>query len=344
MGTGRLSIDTGALADNWRALDRASSDNVETGAVVKADGYGLGSARVARALAGAGARTFFVAVAEEGAALREALGDSVRIFVFGGHMAGDGEMLRDLAMIPLLNSVEQFTRHLDVLPGTPFGVQLDSGMNRLGLEPGDWAALKSAATGAQPALVMSHLACADEPTHPMNLRQLQTFREMTAELDVPRSLAATGGTLLGPNYHFEMTRPGIGLYGGLPFAEANPVVRLSLPVVQVREVEAGETVGYGNTWTAEQPARIATLSAGYADGLIRAMGGKAVLYAGTTPCPLAGRVSMDLLTVDVTALDEVPESLEILGHQTVDQVADAAGTIGYEILTSLGPRYQRHVI
>jgi alanine racemase len=336
MATGTLSIDLGALAANWRALDALSA--VETAAVVKADGYGLGAGRVAKALADAGARQFFVAVAEEGAALRASLGPAPVINVFSGHMKGDAQLIADLNLIPMLNSPEQIARHKAALPDQPFGLQIDTGMNRLGIEPYDW----SPEMAAEATLVMSHLACADEPGHAANEAQLKTFLSMTAGLRCPRSLAATGGTLLGAEYHFDLTRPGIGLYGGLPFETARPVVTLDLPVVQTRTMQPGESAGYGCAFVAERETRIATVSAGYADGLIRAMGGKARLYAEGTACPLAGRVSMDLLTVDVTALDPVPESLQILGpHQTVDQLADAAGTIGYEILTSLGPRYTR---
>jgi len=242
----------------------------------------------------------------------------------------------------MLNSIEQMTRHFESLPGHRFGVQLDTGMNRLGLEPVEWSAARAIVMAQSPAIVMSHLACADEPDHPMNAAQLAAFRDMTDDLGVPRSLSATGGILLGAEYHFDITRPGIGLYGGAPFGEAAPVVRLSVPVIQTRDVAPGETVGYGGSWTAEEPSVIATLSAGYADGLLRAMGNEAVLFADDTPCPLAGRVSMDLLTVDITHLTRVPGHLDILcPAQTVDDLAAAAGTIGYEILTSLGQRYQR---
>jgi alanine racemase len=165
---------------------------------------------------------------------------------------------------------------------------------------------------------------------------------MTAGLQVPLSLAATGGILLGPDYHFDLCRPGVGLYGGLPFADARPVVRLDVPVIQVRDVAPAETVGYGATFQARRPTRVATLAAGYADGVIRAMGGKAQVMHEDRPLPLLGRVSMDLLTVDVTDLEEVPEHLQLLGQaQGVDDLADAAGTIGYEILTALGARYDR---
>ena len=338
MATGRLTIDDAAVRANWRALDRMGA--AETGAVVKADGYGLGAGRMARALAAEGARTFFVADASEGAAVRAALGPGPRIFVFGGHMAGDSDALRDGALIPLLNAPEQWARHRDALPGAPFGVQLDTGMSRLGVSPADWPALRAALP--PPALVISHLACADAPEHPMNALQRGAFEAMTAGTDAPRSLAATGGTLLGPLYRYDLVRPGIGLYGGLPFAGAAPVVRLSLPVIQTRRVPAGASAGYGAAWTARRDSVLATLSGGYADGLLRALSGGATLWAGDRPCPLAGRVSMDLLIVDVTDAAEVPDALEIIGpHQGIDALADAAGTIGYEILTSLGRRYRR---
>ncbi|WP_050930522.1 alanine racemase [Aestuariivita boseongensis] len=343
MGAAKLTIDLSALAANWQALDAATQ--VETGAVVKADGYGLGAGTVARTLARAGARRFFVAVAEEGAAVRAALGPGPEISVFSGHMAGDTDILRAHNLTPMLNSVDQMLRHVESLPGHPFGIQLDSGMNRLGMEPAEWVALRDIALEQSPVLIMSHLACADEPDHPMNAQQLRTFREMTDGVDAPRSLAATGGILMGAAYHFDLTRPGIGLYGGLPFEDAQAVVKLEAPVIQVREVEPGETVGYANSWTAQRPSRIATVSAGYADGLIRAMGPRAMAYCGTKPCAVVGRVSMDLITVDVTDLDEVPDALTLLNdQQTVDDLADAAGTIGYEILTSLGQRYKRVVL
>lgn len=342
MTAATLTIDLDALTANWRALDAASGSGVETAAVIKAGAYGLGAGRVARALARAGARRFFVAVTEEAAELREALGPGPEINVFSGHMAGDTDRILDLHLTPMINSIDQMLRHVEALPGHPFGVQLDSGMNRLGMEPGEWAALRDIALEQNITLIMSHLACADEPDHPMNAAQLAAFRTMTDGLDVPRSLSATGGILLGPEFHFDLTRPGIGLYGGAPFAQAQAVAHVSLPVIQTRIVEPGEAVGYGNTWTATAPVRLATVAAGYADGIHRALSKGLTLYAGDVPCPVRGRVSMDLITVDISHLPEVPRELDLLNHvQTVDTLAESAGTIGYEILTSLGSRYQR---
>lgn len=340
MSSARLTIHLDSIAANWQRLSRLS--RAETGATIKADAYGLGVAPVARALAHAGARRFFVALAEEGHALRQALGNGPEIYVFSGHMDGDTQLIRNLGLIPLLNSAEQMTRHLESLPGHPFGVQLDTGMNRLGMEPREWAAVRDLTEEAGCVLAMSHLACADEPDHLMNEQQLAEFRAMTEGLRCARSLSATGGILLGQSYHFDLTRPGIGLYGGAPFAGAYPAVSLSVPVVQTRLVQPGETVGYANSWIASQPTRVATVAAGYADGLLRSLSGRGTLWAGEIPCPILGRVSMDLIGCDVSAVPGEPDWLDLLGpHQGVDDLAGAAGTIGYEILTSLGPRYRR---
>ncbi len=340
MTTAKLTIDLKALAANWHALNRLSG--CETGAVVKANAYGLGIDRVAPVLAAEGAREFFVAVAEEGVALRDVLGPGPRINIFSGHMPGDADMIGQANLTPMINSVDQMIGHVETLPGHPFGIQLNTGMNRLGMDPAEWSALRDIALSQNPTMVMSHLACADEPDHPMNAAQLEIFREMTAGVEVPLSLSATGGLLLGDDYHFDLTRPGIGLYGGLPFIDALPVVTLDLPIIQVRDVDQGASVGYACGWTAARPSQIATVSGGYADGLIRAMGNGATLTHDGRKLPVVGRVSMDLITADVTELEDTPSHLQLIGqHQSVDTIASFAGTIGYEILTSLGARYDR---
>ena len=344
MSVANLTIDLDAITANWRALSRLSG-KAEAGAVVKADAYGLGAARVVRTLAQAGARHFFVAMAEEAAAVRQALGPGPAIYVMSGHMAGDTEMVQDLDLIPMLNSLDQMTRHFEALPDQPFGIQIDTGMNRLGMEAAEWLAVAALALGRGPRLVLSHLACADEPDHTMNAAQLAEFTDLTDGIGVPRSFAATGGILLGAEYHFDLTRPGIGLYGGAPFLDAQPVVRLSLPVVQVRDVMAGESVGYGCAFLARRDSRIATVAAGYADGLTRRLAPALRLYAEGVACPVVGRISMDLITVDVTDLPGDPQLLELLcPEQGVEDLAAAAGTIGYEILTALGHRYNRRYV
>jgi alanine racemase len=341
MPTGQLHIDLEAVAANWRALDGLSASDCETAAVVKADAYGLGVVPVVQRLAREGVRAFFVATAEEGLEVRRALGPEPRVYVFYGHMPGDTETIARGDLVPMLTSLAQLTLHLEALPRHPFGLQLDTGMNRLGLKAAEWEAVAPLALEADPVLVMSHLASADEPASDQSARQLAAFRAMTDGIAPPRSLAATGGTLLGPAYHFDMTRPGIGLYGGLPFSDAAPVVSLELPVIACFDVEAGESVGYGASWTAPAPARIATVAGGYADGLPRALQPDLELMAGPIACPAVGRVSMDLITVDVSHLDRDPSSLTLLGAaHGVDRLAEAAGTIGYEMLTALGRRYR----
>ena len=343
MSTATLTIDLNAAVANWRSLDAMT--DCETAAVVKADGYGLGADKVGRALARAGARTFFVAVAEEGAALRAALGPGPVINVFSGHMPGDADMIDDMELTPMINSLDQMIRHVEALPGHAFGLQLDTGMNRLGMQAHEWSAVRDIALAQQPTLIMSHLACAEMRDHAMNPQQLNTFLDMTAGVDCPRSLANTGAVLLDKAYHFDLTRPGIGLYGGLPHVDARPVVTLDIPVIQCRDLVAGQTVGYGNSFTAARPSRIATISAGYADGILRAMGPKTGLFADDMLCPIAGRISMDLIGVDITDRGYDPKTLQLLGpQQTVDTLADAAGTIGYEILTSMGARYTRRYL
>ena len=343
MTAANLTIHLDAIVANWRALDALSGPDVETAAVIKADAYGLGVSEVAKPLFDAGVRSFFVATAEEGAKLYAAVGAKAKIYVFSGQMTSDNPIYYDFPLIPMLNSVDQVKRWLESDNQAGFGLQLDTGMNRLGMEADELTAALELLGDRRPELVMSHLACSDEPDHPLNAAQLAEFHRMTDGHGWRRSLAATGGILLGPDHHFDLCRPGVGLYGGAPFQDAKPVVTLSIPVIQARTVQAGETVGYGSHWTAKRPVKVATLAAGYADGILRTMGNNPpMLYAGETPCPLVGRVSMDLLTVNVTGLETVPDSLELLNRlQTVDDLAEAAGTIGYEILTSLGARYNR---
>lgn len=342
MVTARLTIDLDAIAANWARLDRLGP--AETGAAVKADAYGLGAVPVARRLAAAGARSFFVALAEEGAAVRQALGAGPRIFVLSGHMAGDAQAIRNLGLIPVLNSAEQLVRHLESLPGHPFAVQLDSGMNRLGMEPDEWAAVRDAALKARPVLLMSHLACADEPRHPMNARQFAAFLAMTEGAGVPRSLAATGGAA-GPRLavrpdparHRPLRRAAAGgrAAGGAagPAGDPDPQRRTRRKRGLFRHLDRGGADPGGDRGRGlcrrhpAQPFRA------------RAAVGRAL------PCPILGRVSMDLIGVDVTALPEVPEALELLGPaQGIDALAEAAGTISYEILTGLGARYRRRYL
>ncbi|MEM0922905.1 MAG: alanine racemase [Pseudomonadota bacterium] len=343
MLTGRLTVDLSSIAANWRALDALTPPECETAAVVKADAYGCGLARVGRALKAEGCRSFFVATPEEGARLRQALGAAPQIYILAGYATEEEAGFRTHNLRPVLNAPEQLSAWLSG-PAGPAILQLDTGMNRLGMEPAELAAIGE--LPPQITHLMSHLACADEPEHPQNAAQLLAFQAMTEGRQTGRTLSATAGILLGSDYHFEMIRPGIGLYGGLPFSQGRHAVAVEVPILQIRDIEAGESVGYGAQYIAPRDGRIATLAAGYADGLIRQMGnsGQAAGVIHNRPVPFAGRVSMDLVTLDIT---DVPEAgpgdmVELIGpNQSIDAIAAMTGTIGHEILTSLGHRYRR---
>ncbi|GBD42498.1 Alanine racemase, biosynthetic [bacterium HR39] len=355
----RLEVDLDALAANWHLLARTAR-RAETAAVVKADAYGLGMAPVASRLWREGCRTFFVAVPDEGVALRRLL-PQARILVLSGVGRGEEEAFLDHALVPVLNDPgelglwRRLARRLErVLPAA---LHVDTGMNRLGFRPSDFAALDHEdLAGLALRLVISHLACADEPDHPLNARQLQAFRRLAARFPaVPRSLAASAGILLGPDFHFELVRPGLALYGASPLSSGarpvlRPVVRLVAPVLQLRTIDEPGTVGYGATHAVEPGARIAIVALGYADGFPRqAGGGRASVRVAGVSCPVVGRVSMDTLAVDVSALpgDAVRPGSEVevlAGPGAVEALADAAGTAAYEILTRLGSRFARRYL
>jgi alanine racemase len=330
--------------------------------VVKADAYGLGMAEIAPALARAGCKTFFVATLGEAADLRALLPDAT-IYVFGGLLKDTEPVYRALGLRPVLNSADEIEEWAAFCAAAraklPAAIHIDSGMNRLGLSAGEVTSLARAKTllsAFELALVMSHLACSDEPEHPKNETQRKIFDALRAQLPkAPASLANSAGILLGRTYHYDLVRPGIALYGGKASRTgANrfaPVVELAGRILQVRDVPAGETVGYGATRALKRPSRIATLAVGYADGFFRSLSvadGKQglQLYLGPHPAPLLGRVSMDLITVDVT---DVPEKharrgawVELIGKQIpAHHLAAHAGTIDYEVLTNLGARARR---
>lgn len=354
-----LTIDLDAIAGNWRRL-QAQGGPAECGAVLKADAYGLGAAPVGRALFAAGARSFFVAHLEEGIALRAVLGEP-RIVVLNGLLPGLAADYTAHALIPALNDpgeIAAWSGHARAL-GTalPGFVHLDSGMNRLGLVPEDQdrlAADPGVLDGIAPVTWMTHLACAEDAGSPMNKAQLDRFRRTLGKLPkAPVSIANSSGIFLGRGFRGDLTRPGAALYGINPTpGRPNPmtgVVRLEARILQTRRVDTPMTVGYGAAHRVEGPARLATIAVGYADGVPRAASGRgAVRIAGFT-APITGRISMDLTTVDVTHIPETlaaPGALaEVIGPELPpDRVAESAGTIGYEILTSLGRRYARRYL
>ncbi|GGD97848.1 alanine racemase [Aureimonas endophytica] len=356
-GGGVLTIDLGALAANYRQLV-ALAGGAKVAGVVKADGYGLGAVPVARRLAREGCESFFVAHLAEGLALREALPEA-EILVLNGLAPGAEPACAEAGLVPVLNSlaqIEAFARE-GVRRGRrlPAAIQVDSGMSRLGLSPAEVERIATDPTrlfGLETVLVMSHLACADTPDHPANAAQLAAFRRLAALLPAARrSLANSAGLFLGPDFRFDLARPGIAVYGGRPFADPapnpmRPVVRLQGRVIQLRDVPAGAGIGYGHTVTAERPMRLATLGLGYADGWPRRLGNHIAAHIGETALPMVGRVSMDSIILDAGAAELRPGDLvDLIGPaQSLDAVAEAAETISYEILTGLGSRFERHYL
>src|SRR5579862_409856 len=357
---GILTVDLDALVANWRKLEKTAVP-AECSAVIKANAYGCGIEPVARSLAKAGCKTFFVATLEEAAITRAAV-PSAALYVLNGFIQNTGDSYAGIDARPVLGELNElaewdvFCRRTGWAGGA--AIHVDTGMQRLGLTVAEAQGLIPRINAGDHgiSLVMSHLACAEILNHPMNARQLAAFREIASAFSgVPASLSNSSGIFLGNAFHFDMVRPGAALYGINPTPEADnpmqPVVDLKARVLQIREVDRGETVGYGGIWTARRPTRLAIVSAGYADGYFRAGSsndgtrGAEVIVAGKR-CPVAGRISMDLTAIDVTDLERNAvrrgHLVTLIGDGiTVDELAHHFGTIGYEVLTSLGSRYAR---
>ena len=346
-----LEIDLGAIVSNWRLLAERAAP-AQCAAVVKANAYGLGAAPVTRALTAAGCRLFFVATLDEGIALRAALGPEPEIAVFNGPLPGTAAEFAAHRLIPVLNEPGQITAWTGQ-KASPAILHVDTGMSRLGLSAREFAGFADELpkTGIVWRAIISHLACADTPDHALNEQQRARFAAATHRMPgVSASLAASSGIFLGPAYQFDFARPGAALYGVNPQpGRPNPmrqVVRLSGKILQVREIDRGESVGYGAAHVMQKPGRVATVAVGYADGWLRSLSHRGCGYIGGKRIPLLGRVSMDLVTFDVSAVDAAQArpgaSIELLGeHYGVDDAAADAGTIGYEVLTALGSRFHR---
>ena len=351
-----LEIDLDAVAANWRDLAARAAPAI-CSAVVKADGYGLGAVPIAKRLLGDGVRLFFVAHVSEAMALRPHL-PGARIAVLNGLAAGgvDEHIAHDfLAVLNRREDAEiwrlasrQARRKLPAI------VHVDTGMNRLGMSADDAIALAHDADwrgSVELAAMMSHLVASEEPDNPVNAEQLGKFRPLRAAFaGTPASLANSSAIFLGTQYHFDIVRPGAALFGINPTpGKANPMraaARLDAKILQVRRVDTQQSVGYGATWRAKRPSRIATVAVGYADGYLRSIGNRGSVAIDGERVPIVGRVSMDLITIDVTSISEARAmpgaTVELIGPTLpVDDVADFAGTNGYEIFTSLGPRYRR---
>jgi alanine racemase len=354
---GTLTIDLAAIEANWRTLVRELL-TVECAAVVKANAYGLGLEPVTATLAKAGCTTFFVADIAEARAVRSRAAEAT-IYVLDGFAVDWGDAFIEINARPVINSTTELAEWDAFVSAHSWrggaALHIDTGMNRLGISPEEAAALAPRAQTENHgiALVMSHLACADTPDHSLNAVQTELFRELRMlYAGVPASLVNSSGIFLGDAMHYDLARPGAALYGVNPTpGKPNPmqsVVELTGRILQIRHVERDATVGYGATWTAKRPTRVAVVALGYADGLVRAGGGSderpggAAIIAGKH-CPIVGRISMDLLCADIT---DIPagtvrrgDYATLIGDDIgVDEVAAAAGTIGYEILTRLGPR------
>jgi alanine racemase len=352
---GVLEIDLGAIAENWRRLAQRAAP-AACAAVVKADAYGLGSEPVAGALAAAGCRLFFVATLDEGIALRRRLPERCEIAVFNGPLPGTAAEFVADRLIPVLNDpwqIENWSRVAAQYGGLAAILHLDTGMARLGLSERELASFRDdgGAEGIVWRAFMSHLACAEDPTHPQNEMQRRRFLDGMGRFPgVPASLAASSGIFLGRCYHFDMVRPGAALYGVNPQPQtSNPmrqVVRLKGRIVQVREVDRDASVGYGAAHRMAAPGRLATVAVGYGDGWLRSLSPRGSARIGGRRAPIVGRISMDLSTFDISEVDpslaRPGAFVDLLDEEYgVDQAAADAGTIGYEILTALGRRYHR---
>jgi len=351
-----LEIDLAGIAENWRLLRRRAAP-ADCAAVVKADAYGLGAIPVAGALAAAGCGRFFVATLAEGIALRAALPRRCGIAVLNGPVEGSATEFCEHRLLPVLNDPAQIAewRALALCRGPlPAMLQIDTGMARLGLSPREFASFVDSSAeraGIDWRALLSHLACADTPLHPLNEAQRQRFADAHARLPGwPASLAASSGIFLGSRYHFDFVRPGAALFGVNPQpGTPNPmrqIVHLRARILQIREIDAGQPVGYGAAHVMAAAGRLATVAVGYADGWQRSLSHRGTGLIGGRRVPLLGRVSMDLAVFDVSGVDPALARpggfIELLGEaRGVDDAAAEAGTIGYEILVALGRRYHR---
>lgn len=350
-----LEIDLPAIVANWRDLKARLAPGADCAGVVKADAYGLGAREVGPALARAGCHRFFVAHLGEALHLKPLLPPAAEVFVLNGVLGGEDDAFAASGIAPVLNDpaqVERWSRLAHRLGrALPAALHLDTGMSRLGLTPGEAEALadaRDAFDGVALHFVMSHLARAEEEVE-MNAAQLALFERLRRHWpDVPASFANSSGIFLGPAYHFDLARPGAALYGINPQPgrtnPQRPVAFLSVPVLQIRDIAPPQTVGYGATYRAGGPTRVATIALGYADGWLRNLSGRGAARMGDHTLPFIGRVSMDLITLDATAMPTLKpgDRLELLGPgRPVDAVADEAGTNGYEVLTRLGSRFSR---
>ncbi len=364
MGRYKLTIDLDAVAHNWHQLNDLCHPAC-CSAVVKADAYGLGAIQVTERLYKEGCRDFFVATLAEALELRAGLSFLPKIYVLSGIFPGEEHVCIENNIIPTLVSLEMFNRWLSAVgdSGAVSALKVDTGMGRLGLSEGDLIELlerKGSLARANVQMVMSHLACADIPEHPLNLEQLKRFDQIRDRISLEQpeltySLANSAGCLLGSDFHIDLVRPGVSLYGvqasSLGGLNLRPAVNLSLSIIQLRALSKGQSAGYGAEFVAQRDSCVAVVAGGYADGVFRCFGGRSSAYIDGVEAPIIGRVSMDSILLDLTgfgleslAMEEWPQ-VELLGrHQSVEDLSADSGVLCYEILTSLGQRFERSYV
>lgn len=345
----RATIELSNIASNWKALNTLPGAN-EVGAVVKANGYGLGAGPVCRALFDAGCKTFFTATMEEGAEVRAILGDGPDIIVFHGIADSEVDLAKDHRLRPVLNTLHQLRtwRMHGLVETGPAILHFDTGMNRLGLRPEDIPAVKEMLDGRAVGVLMSHLACADEVDNQLNTAQREAFLEIASHWpEARKSLSNSAGMALGSDFMFDLTRPGIALYGGgIPMGtQISPVLTLHAPILSVFMAPKGASTGYGATRKFGRHHRLATVALGYADGFPRTSSNNGFAFIAGQRCKIVGRVSMDMLTLDVTDLTCMIAPgmmVELIGENAgLEDQAEEARTLGYELLTGLGKRIER---
>ena len=341
MTSGSLKVNLSAIRNNWIELNRLSSSYVKTSAVLKANAYGIGMKKVAPELEKIGVEIFFVATIEEGISLRKLVKNNCKIYLLNGCEKQEGKEIIENNLIPVLIDKKTIAYFNNMK--IKFAIQIEIGMNRLGINISELMKIRNEINFNNLDLLLGHLSSADNKNSKENLKQYENFNSLKNYFEkTPFSLAATAGILLNKKFHYNLTRPGVGLYGGFSFPGFQNVISLSLPILQIKVINKGDGVGYNHAFKAKKTFRIAIVSGGYADGLLRTLTKGGALFHNNIKCPIIGKISMDLITVDLSNVKDNPKRLFILNEfQSLEILAKSAKTISYEILTNLSRRYNR---
>ena len=343
---GTININLKNLQKNWSYLNKFSNTSTETGAVIKANAYGLGVNEIATALWEVGNRSFFVATVEEGINLNKILPKKKKIYILNGYNEEFKKEFDEFELIPVLNSPKELISLIEYNKFKKVCIQIDIGMNRLGFNRNQLKKYKKAINNLNLDLILGHLSSAIRPKDKSNKSQLVFFKKGISDFPLVRkSLAASHGIFIQKKYHFDLVRPGIALFGGIKNKNIKNVINIELPVLQTHSLNPGEGVGYDLTFICKKRMKIATLAGGYADGLTRNFSNIGFLYYKKIPCPILGNTSMDLVTVDISHLNQVPDKLTFIGkYQTINDLADITKTISHEILLNLGNRFLKNYL